>query len=188
MNYAKDLSCYSHWHFGYDLSRCAHPTQRGQLSLNPVMPPPMARSNLRLWCPKLFGYLPPKYFQRNQRSVILFRLSSLSRLPPWRFWSSIIFLGCLLASSVTEIETFFRLSPKTVRDDFSVVGPIFTSVRFRERFHFLFWLLGGSKRSQAPEIVKSSPSTLALGIKLKMNILIIPLADIFSCEGTNWLH
>ena len=28
-------------------------------------------------------------------------------LPPWRFWSSIIFLGCLLASSVTEIETFF---------------------------------------------------------------------------------
>ena len=43
MNYAKDLSCYSHWHFWYDLSRCAHPPQRGQLSLNPVMPPAMPR-------------------------------------------------------------------------------------------------------------------------------------------------
>ena len=106
MNYAKDLSCYSHWHFGYDLSRCAHPTQRGQLSLNPVMPPPMARSNLRLWCPKLFGYLPPKYFQRNQRSVILFRLSILSRLPPWRFWSFIIFLDAFLPHWSTKMKHF----------------------------------------------------------------------------------
>ena len=122
------------------------------------------------------------------RTVILFRLSSLSRFTTLKVLIIHYFLGCLLASLVIEDETFFQLSPKQVRDDFSVVGPIFTSVRFRERFHFLFWFLGGSERSQAPEIVKSSPSTLALGIKLKMNILIIPLADIFSCEGTNGLH